>query len=68
MLPAGPDQTNPGAAAAGFIGAPPDLAPLLPAASAPPPSLENLVPLTAGTTPVAAPPPPLYLLHASLLV
>jgi len=45
----------------------PDLAPLLPIASAPPPSLENLVLLIAGTPPVGAP-PPLYLLHASLLV
>ena len=45
----------------------PDLAPLLPIASAPPPSLEILLPPIAGTVPVGAP-PPLYLLHASLLV
>jgi hypothetical protein len=45
----------------------PDLAPLLPVASTPPPSLEGHVLLTAGAMPVGAP-PPLYLLHASLLV
>ena len=45
----------------------PDLAPLLPIASVPPPSFEVLLPPMAGAMPVGAP-PPLYLLHASLLV
>ena len=45
----------------------PDLAPLLPIASAPPPSFDVLLPPTAGTMPAGAP-PPLYLLHASFLV
>jgi len=67
-MPDRPEQTPRQAPPLQVSSAPaPDLAPLLPVASAPPPSFENAVLLTARTTLVGAP-PPLYLLHSSLLV